>query len=218
MRSKMTLLEHYPCPCCGYLVFKEKPGSYDVCPICYWEDDAVQLAFPMMEGGANSLSLWQAQKNFQRCGASEERFSGKVRARLASDQRDAGWRQFNPSEDPYLWSESSDDREWRKKGGDRISLYWWRSDFWLLQETPGWRFLTASPEGRGCMVDGIDVWKHKWQPIRGEKAIVKDPHYGQIFRFSIYFIDLPDRRVVFAAGEFSNSIWGFYVRDSSETY
>ena len=32
-----------PCPCCGYLVFDEEPGSYSICPICYWEDDAVQL-------------------------------------------------------------------------------------------------------------------------------------------------------------------------------
>lgn len=23
----------YPCPCCGYLVFEEGPGSYDICPI-----------------------------------------------------------------------------------------------------------------------------------------------------------------------------------------
>src|ERR1700733_8432293 len=102
MRSKMTLLEHYPCPCCGYLVFKEKPGSYDVCPICYWEDDAMQLSFPMMEGGANTVSLHQAQKNFQLIGACESGLSTKVRGPLSSDQRDAGWRPFNPSKDPYL--------------------------------------------------------------------------------------------------------------------
>jgi len=31
----------YPCPCCGYLVFTEPPGSYDICSICFWEDDPV---------------------------------------------------------------------------------------------------------------------------------------------------------------------------------
>jgi len=36
----------YPCPCCGYLVFTEPPGSFEICPICFWEDDVSQLAIP----------------------------------------------------------------------------------------------------------------------------------------------------------------------------
>jgi hypothetical protein len=24
----------YPCPCCGFLVFDEEPGSFSICPIC----------------------------------------------------------------------------------------------------------------------------------------------------------------------------------------
>lgn len=43
----------FPCPCCGYLVFREEPGSYDSCPVCGWEDDLAQLRFPTM-GGANA--------------------------------------------------------------------------------------------------------------------------------------------------------------------
>ncbi len=34
----------FTCPCCGFMVFGEGPGSYEVCSICGWEDDAVQLA------------------------------------------------------------------------------------------------------------------------------------------------------------------------------
>lgn len=34
----------YPCPCCGYLQFGEPPGSYEICAICFWGDDAVQLS------------------------------------------------------------------------------------------------------------------------------------------------------------------------------
>ncbi|WP_248129036.1 CPCC family cysteine-rich protein [Pseudomonas sp. W2Aug9] len=26
----------FTCPCCGYAVFEEHPGSYDICPICFW--------------------------------------------------------------------------------------------------------------------------------------------------------------------------------------
>lgn len=53
----------YPCPACGFEVFGEPPGSYDICPLCNWEDDAVQLRFPLMGGGANKecLAEWQAR-------------------------------------------------------------------------------------------------------------------------------------------------------------
>jgi hypothetical protein len=37
-------------------------GSYDVCPVCGWEDDCVQLANPTSEGGANKRSLWSCQQ------------------------------------------------------------------------------------------------------------------------------------------------------------
>ena len=44
--SKITGAEiKYPCPGCGYLVFDEPPGSYEICPICFGEDDLAQLRF-----------------------------------------------------------------------------------------------------------------------------------------------------------------------------
>jgi len=55
----------YTCPCCGYFVFGEPPGSFEICGICGWEDDPVQAANPCTSGGANSESLSQAQDNFQ---------------------------------------------------------------------------------------------------------------------------------------------------------
>lgn len=53
--------EDSPCPVCGFLVFSGPPGSYDICPVCDWEDDHVQLAHPLMRGGANRESLVEAQ-------------------------------------------------------------------------------------------------------------------------------------------------------------
>jgi len=61
----------HPCPSCGYDVFGEPPGSYDICPICFWEDDIVQLAFPDLAGGANKCSLIEGQHNFAAFGACE---------------------------------------------------------------------------------------------------------------------------------------------------
>lgn len=29
----------YPCDCCGYKTKnEEKRGSYEICPVCFWED------------------------------------------------------------------------------------------------------------------------------------------------------------------------------------
>ena len=52
----------YPCPACGFEVFLEPSGSYDICPVCGWEDDEVQLRFPAMRGGANKASLFESQQ------------------------------------------------------------------------------------------------------------------------------------------------------------
>ena len=32
----------YLCPCCKKYVFEEGPGSYEICPVCSWEDDKIQ--------------------------------------------------------------------------------------------------------------------------------------------------------------------------------
>ena len=62
----------YKCPCCGYYTFdEESDGNYDICEICFWEDDPIQLKDPTYEGGANHVSLIQAQKNFLKFGACE---------------------------------------------------------------------------------------------------------------------------------------------------
>ncbi len=204
----------YPCPCCGYLVLHQSAGSLETCPICCWKDHLVQLAFPMMSGGANAHSLHDAQKAFQETGASDAQFTTHVRPVQSSDQRDPGWRTFDPANDPYLWWESLEHRQWWKKFGKPSALYWWRSDFWLIQQTPGWRFHGAAAEGQPYPIEGIDVWQNKWQPLEGELAIVKDPHHGKIFQFSVHQITAGDRQATFAAGEFSNGIWGFYVPDS----
>ena len=47
----------YHCPVCGEYIFDEGPGSFDICPVCEWEDDPVQAADPDYSGGANHLSL-----------------------------------------------------------------------------------------------------------------------------------------------------------------
>jgi hypothetical protein len=63
-----------------------------ICPICFWEDDPVQLLNPWFAGGANSASLVKAQASFARDGVSELRFQPNVRDVAPTDVRDPTWR------------------------------------------------------------------------------------------------------------------------------
>lgn len=87
----------YTCPCCGYKTLTEPPpGTYDICPICYWEDDAVQFDDPDYAGGVNTVSLRQAQINFLKSGASESKFLRIVRDSKDMYERDPN---FKPLKD-----------------------------------------------------------------------------------------------------------------------
>jgi Cysteine-rich CPCC len=88
-----------PCPCCGYLVLDELPGSYDICPICGWEDDISQLRFPRMACGANKISLIEAQSNFVRHRDSDPLHPPLGRPPSAEDVRDPDWRPIDEAHD-----------------------------------------------------------------------------------------------------------------------
>lgn len=75
----MIAKHKFPCPCCGFLTLEEEPpGTYEICPVCYWEDDLVQFQDPTA-WGANGVTLQEARQNFLRSGVSEERFKSLVR-------------------------------------------------------------------------------------------------------------------------------------------
>jgi len=72
----------YRCPCCASRTLRER-GGFEMCPVCWWEDDGQDdHDADMVRGGPNGeLSLTQARQNFQRLGASESRFAASVRKR-----------------------------------------------------------------------------------------------------------------------------------------
>lgn len=73
----------YPCPCCGHKTFDEEPlGTFDICPVCYWEDDNIQFANPQYKGGANEMSLEEARRNYKEFGAIDRKYLNRVRAPL----------------------------------------------------------------------------------------------------------------------------------------
>lgn len=121
-----------PCPCCGHLVFDEPPGSYGICPICFWEDDVVQLRWPDLGGGANKPSLIESQIAYEKHEVMEERFANHVRRPDATDVLDNGWRPLDRDRDNFEpLGEKTD--EWPP---DRSVLYWWRSTYWRREPRP----------------------------------------------------------------------------------
>ena len=127
--------ESYPCPCCGYDVFSEPVGSYEICPICFWEDDLVQLAFPDLSGGANKCSLIEGQHNYAQAAVCEERLAAHVRRADASDKRSTGWRPLDPTRDRYLrWENAADHEVWDSVKNDPERCdYYWLPNYWLAQ-------------------------------------------------------------------------------------
>ncbi len=75
------------CPCCGYRTLDEPGGHYEVCPVCFWEDDPIQAIEPTDAGGANRVTLAEAQTNFENFGACERRFLKQVRKPRADEDR-----------------------------------------------------------------------------------------------------------------------------------
>lgn len=111
----------HPCPCCGYEVFSGAAGSFEICPICFWEDDLFQLTNATVQGGANTVSLREAQNNCERIGACCPSCLSHVRKPSSQDKKDVTWRKWNPVEDrvasgsgtkvqettPYYWERNS---------------------------------------------------------------------------------------------------------------
>jgi hypothetical protein len=115
----------HPCPVCGYLTFNEPPGSYDVCDVCGWEDDALQLEFATtLAGGANALTLADAQVRFTK---SRDRLARKHMSSVIPREQDPTWRPIDIVRDRFP-SWTADNAERVPHSDDR--LYYWRDSFW----------------------------------------------------------------------------------------
>lgn len=70
----------YRRPCCHFATLSER-GGYEICPVCFWEDDGQDdHDAELVRGGPNGLlSLVQARLNFAESGACNFRHRKNVR-------------------------------------------------------------------------------------------------------------------------------------------
>lgn len=87
----MICNKYYTCPCCGYFSFNDPPGSHDICAICFWEDDEVQLRQEWWDHGGANPPLRESQANYAKFGVCKPRLISCVRAPIAEDERDTAW-------------------------------------------------------------------------------------------------------------------------------
>jgi Cysteine-rich CPCC len=80
----------HPCPCCGYKTLPDR-GAYDLCPVCWWEDEGVE---PWEVSGSNGQTLVEAQQEYLAQRLPHRLRQGKVRAPKRGEERDPDWRPF----------------------------------------------------------------------------------------------------------------------------
>jgi hypothetical protein len=73
----------FQCPCCDYFALESR-GEWDICPVCYWEDEGQILDKLDDCSPANRMTLRQGRLNFLLFGACEREMLEHV---LPRDER-----------------------------------------------------------------------------------------------------------------------------------
>jgi len=76
-----------------------------------------------------------------------------------------------------------------------------------------WKHSKTIVDGEKYEISGVNIWSYPWIDT-GEKIKLKDPLYSQNFTFNVYRIENGEINIEFAAGEFSNCVWGIYEKEN----
>lgn len=77
--------------------------------------------------------------------------------------------------------------------------------------TSGWKFAAIAMDGQRVSLLGQNLWSAKWLASSEPPITVAHPSYpNERHKMWVYYLDSP-RSIRFAAGEFSNGVWGFFL-------
>ena len=78
--------------------------------------------------------------------------------------------------------------------------------------TKDWEFVSIGFENDQVLLDGLSPWQLEWHELDETPIIVAHPSYpSQRHSMEVYELHANSKIVKFAAGEFSNGVWGFYI-------
>ena len=83
----------------------------------------------------------------------------------------------------------------------------------IVRHHMAWKYETFGPDGQ-CKLFGVNIFDYDWQTT-GKRVKVKDPIYHQDHTFEVWQVEIDGQNYRFAAGEFSNCVWGFYLETQS---
>nr|WP_214837916.1 CPCC family cysteine-rich protein [Exiguobacterium sp. s36] len=126
----------YTCICCGYKTMEKKPpGTFAICPNCFWEDEGVN---PDCWGGANGISLRTAQRNVIRFGVSDECYVNEYSTK--EYQKDVMWKPIWETENSQSSLILIDGNVFCKKKNKNIDINRFNEQFEKMLKQNGWTF------------------------------------------------------------------------------
>ena len=177
MNAEVTARKKYKCPVCGYYTLDGFYGSYDICPVCFWEEDGLQFDEPLAGGGANGACLIRARINFHEFGAAEKRMLKNVRPPEPSELSGKDYKS------PILWYAEEEDRlllqtfSYTRSSLEELD---WRADALHLKRTEiPWLTLDGDPDPT------------KWKQLPFREAIKKLSTY-EMKRGMLYYLGPED--------------------------
>ena len=177
MNAEVTARKKYKCPVCGYYTLDGFYGSYDICPVCFWEEDGLQFDEPLAWGGANGACLIRARINFHEFGAAEKRMLKNVRPPEPSELSGKDYKS------PILWYAEEEDRlllqtfSYNRSSLEELD---WRADALHLKRTEiPWLTLDGDPDPT------------KWKQLPFREAIKKLSTY-EMKRGMLYYLGPED--------------------------
>lgn len=78
-----------------------------------------------------------------------------------------------------------------------------------IRKEKTWQHELTAFDGNAILF-GVDIFDYEWESTN-QSVKVHDPLYGQEYKFPVYKVTVNEQEYEFAAGEFSNCVWGFYI-------